>query len=497
MEIKSTNTKKILEKYSTIHALGMSNGLMLWDMRVNMPKGASKDRGKMRSIITGIYQDMMLSKEFLDLINSAEKEDLTLYEKAIIRSLKRETKFYLAIPPDELKEYIKLTTVAYNEWAKARTKSDFSIFAPYLEKVAEFSRKGAELLGYENEPYDAMLDRYEEGGLAREFDEMFSGIKKNIVPIFKKLAADRKHSLEDEPYNEQRLEDFITYVVRKFGYDFNRGRLDKTTHPFTMGIGLNDVRITTRYEGGKDFRMPLLGSIHEFGHAIYGMQIDPSLNWTPLASFSIIYSLGIHESQSRFWENMVGRSREFVETFHDVLVAFMPNFAEYDADEIYRYFNIVRPNFIRVEADELCYPMHILLRYELERDMMNEKLDISELPQVWNEKMETYLGIIPPDDTRGCLQDPHWSRMFGYFPTYAMGTILAAQIKNKMEKEIGPLGEFIRAKHFTPVTDWQKEKIHKYGSLYTPKELVKDALGEPMNVQYFTKHVKKYVELWG
>jgi carboxypeptidase Taq len=222
MEIKSTNMKKILEKYSIIHALGMSNGLMLWDMRVNMPKGASEDRGKMRSIITGIYQDMMLSKEFLNLINAAEKEDLTLYEKAVIRALKRETKFYLAIPPDMLKEYIKLTTVAYNEWAKARAKSNFSIFAPYLGKVAEFSRKGAELLGYENEPYDAMLDRYEEGVLARDFDEMFSGIKKNIVPVFKKLAADRKHSLEDEPYNEQRLEDFITYVIRKFGYDFNR-----------------------------------------------------------------------------------------------------------------------------------------------------------------------------------------------------------------------------------------------------------------------------------
>ncbi len=496
MNIKSTNMKKIMEKYTTIHALGMSTGLGLWDMRVNMLKDASEDRGKMRSIITGLYQDMMLNKEFLDLINVAEKEDLTLYEKAIIRSLKRETKFYLAIPPDVLKEYIKLTTVAYNEWVKARAKSDFSIFEPYLGKIAEFSRKFAELLRYENEPYDAMLDRYEEGILARDFDEMFTGIKKKIVPVFKKLADDRSHALENEPYNEERLKDFIIYVVRKFGYNFNRGRLDKTTHPFTMSIGMNDVRITTRYEGGKDFRMPLLGSIHEFGHAIYDMQIDPSLNWTPLASGSITYSLGIHESQSRFWENMVGRSREFIEAFHDVLIAFMPNIAMYGTEEIYRYFNIVRPNYIRVEADELCYPMHILLRYELERDMMNEKINISELPQVWNEKMENYMGIIPPDDARGCLQDPHWSRMFGYFPTYAMGTILAAQIKRKLENEIGPLGEFIRAKNFGPVTNWQKENIHKYSSLYTPKELVKTALGEPMNVEYFAKHVKKYVELW-
>ncbi|MFW9906452.1 MAG: carboxypeptidase M32 [Candidatus Thorarchaeota archaeon] len=496
MNIKSTNMKKILDKYTTIHALGMSTSLMLWDMRVNMPKNAIEDRGKMRSIMTGLYQDMMLNKEFLDLINLAEKEELTLFEKAIIRSLKRETKFYLAIPSEVLKEYIKLSTVAYNEWAKARAKSNFSIFKPHLEKIAEFSRKGAELLGYENEPYDAMLDRYEEGILARDYDEMFNDIKKKIVPIFKKLAMDRSHPLEKEPYNEERLKDFITYIVKKFGYDFNRGRLDKTTHPFTSSIGINDVRITTRYEGGKDFKPALLGSIHEFGHAIYAMQIDPSLNWTPLASGSITYSLGIHESQSRFWENMVGRSQEFIETFYDVFVALVPNVANYDTREIYRYFNIVRPNFIRVEADELCYPIHILLRYELERDMMNEKISISEVPQVWNEKMENYIGIVPPDDARGCLQDPHWTRMLGYFPTYAMGTILAAQIKNKIENEIGPLEEFIRAKNFTPVTNWQKENIHKYGSLYMPKDLIKSALGETMNVDYFVNHVDKYVKLW-
>ncbi|MFX0173685.1 MAG: carboxypeptidase M32, partial [Candidatus Hodarchaeota archaeon] len=320
-----------------------------------------------------------MNKEFLDLINLTEKEDLTLYERAIIRSLKRETKFFLAIPSEVLKEYIKLTTIAYNEWSKARAKSDFSIFEPHLEKIAEFSRKGGDLLGYENEPYDAMLDRYEEGILARDYDEMFNGIKKKIVPIFKKLATDRSHPLEKEPYNEERLKDFITYVVKKFGYDFNRGRLDKTTHPFTGSIGINDVRITTRYEGGKDFKEPLLGSIHEFGHAIYAMQIDPALNWTPLASGSIIYSLGIHESQSRFWENMVARSQEFIEAFYDVLITLVPNLANYDTGEIYQYFNIVRPNFIRVEADELNYPLHILLRYELERDIMNEKITISEV----------------------------------------------------------------------------------------------------------------------
>ncbi|MFX0050115.1 MAG: carboxypeptidase M32 [Candidatus Hermodarchaeota archaeon] len=404
--------------------------------------------------------------------------------------------FFLAIPSEVLKEYIKLTTIAYNEWFKARAKLDFSIFEPYLKKIAEFSRKGAELLGYENEPYDAMLDRYEEGALARDYDEMFNGIKQKIVPIFKKMAIDRSHPLENEPYNEERLKDFITYVVKKFGYDFNHGRLDKTTHPFTGSIGINDVRITTRYEGGKNFKDPLLGSIHEFGHAIYAMQIDPALNWTPQASGSITYSLGIHESQSRFWENMVGRSQEFIETFYDMLVVLVPNLANYDTREIYQYFNIVRPNFIRVEADELTYPLHILLRYELERDMMNEKINISKVPQVWNEKMENYVGIIPPDDARGCLQDPHWSRMFGYFPTYAMGIILAAQIKNKIENEIGLIGEFIQAKNFIPITNWEKENIHKFGSLYMPKDLIKSALGEPMNVEYFVKHVEKYVKLW-
>lgn len=491
--------KKLLDKFLDIWSVAYAGSLLGWDTETYMPASSIKERSIVFGRLTVLAQRMLLSPEFRELVNQAEKEKkLNDFEKGVIRVLKREIRIFEKLPPEFVEEFEKLTAEAKVVWRKAKEKSDFSIFEPYLTKIVDMSRKKAELLGYDEHPYDALLDLFEEELKTREVEDMFGNLKPSLVDILKRIrnsdGYQDKHPLEKEKYDIEKMKQLNKKILELFGFDFNRGRLDISAHPFTNSMGIFDVRITTRY-AGYDFRRSLLAVIHEFGHGLYELQIDEKLMATPIATG---VSLGVHESQSRFWENMIGRSLAFVETNFDLLKEFLPFLEKYQISDVYRYFNLVRPELIRVESDEVTYNQHIILRFEIEKGLIEEKLDVSELPQIWNENMDRILGIRPPNDALGVLQDIHWSMgAIGYFPTYSIGTILAVQIARKMESEIGNLSDLIHEKKYGEIRTWLKDKIHRWGSTYPPKELIKRALGENMNVRYFIDHLeRKYKRLY-
>ena len=492
---RNRKVRKLLELYKDIWAIGYATSLIHWDLSTYMPKGAAEERGAALARLNMLRQKLFLSPEFKELLKEAEKEEgLNDHEKGVIRVLRRDLDYFEKLPPELVKEESEVTAKGQVAWEKAKEKADFRLFKPHLEKIVNVERRKAEYLLKDKEGtlYDALLDLYEEGMTTRDVDRIFGEIREPLTKLFKRILDSglypQKHELEDRRYGVDAMRHLNLLVLEYFGYDFTRGRLDESAHPFTMEMGIDDVRITTWYHG-KDFRRSLGAVAHEFGHAIYELQIDRRLAGTPIAGG---VSLGVHESQSRFWENMVWRTRDFVEAFLPEMRAMLPFLREYDAEEIYRYFAMVRPELIRVEADEVHYPLHIILRYEIERDMLEGRLSVAELPEVWNEKMRHYIGVTPPNDALGVLQDIHWSMgSIGYFPTYAIGSILSAQFLHAYEEECGSIGDAIRGRRFDVIRKWQREKIHRWGSTYPPRELVKKASGEEINPEHFLRYLER------
>ncbi len=492
MVFQNPKVKKLIEKYADIWALNHATALMSWDTNTYMPRGAAERRGIAIARLSVLKQKIILSEEFKNLFKEAEKEeDLNEYERGVIRVLKRKLEFYEKVPPELLEEEAKVTTKARVVWEKAKEKSDFKSFEPHLEKIVEIERKKAEYREFDK-LYDALLDLFEEGLTSDDVDRTFSQLREPLTKLFRKILDSglfpRRHRLEEERYDREAMKYLNFLVLEYLGYDFSRGRLDVSAHPFTIDMSIDDVRITTWYHAS-DFRRSLGSVVHEFGHALYELQIDKRLAETPVGTG---VSLGVHESQSRFWENIVWRSKAFVDFFYPSMRALLSFLKEYGPEEVYRYFCMVRPEYIRVEADEVHYPLHIILRYEIEKALIEESLSVSEIPQVWNEKMEKYVGITPPNDKLGCLQDVHWSEGYiGYFPTYAIGSILAAQIKNALEAELGKLDDLIIRGEFKKIREWLKEKIHRWGATLPPKELIKRATGENLNPKYFLEYLQQ------
>ena len=486
--------KEILNKYRVIWAIGHASALMGWDLEVYMPPAGVKERSAASAELGVLSQRLLLDPEFVSLVEKASEAELANdYEKGLVRVLKREIDKMRKIPPEVLRELIKTTGEAQVVWREAKKKSDFSMFRPYLEKIVELERKIAEYLGYEEHPYDALLDLYEEGITVRDLDPVFSRLETELRKVIDKVLSEglfpQWHPLEDLAYRKEDLRELNQATLKMLGYPLGeRARLDESAHPFTQSIGINDVRITTRYEG-KDFKRSYLAVIHEFGHALYELQIDERLAMTPLASG---VSLGIHESQSRFWENMVARSKAFVYATYPLIEKYLPFVSGYGPEEVFLYFNIVRPSLIRVEADEVTYNMHIILRYRLEKALIEGSMEVSDLPSAWNDLMDKLLGVRPKNDAEGVLQDIHWSMgSIGYFPTYTLGTLAAAQIAEAIEKDLGSLEETIRGKEFGRLRDWLREKIHRWGATYPPKELLRRAVGEGYSADAFIRYIQR------
>jgi len=481
---------EIAEKYKPLWALDSVSALLEWDMETYMPLGSSAQRGFALAQTQLIRQERMT--QLVDLAAKAEKlVGLNDFEKGFVRVLKRDLDYYMKIPPKLLEDIIRTATEGTVVWREARKKSDFSMFQPYLKKMVGLKRQEAEKLGYTGHPYNALMDRYEEGVTTNDVDKIFSPMASSLKGILDKVLSagkfPRTHPLEEIAYDENAMKRVNENVLKLMQMPEKTFRMDVSTHPFTTSMSIEDVRITTRYEG-KDFKASLYSTIHESGHAIYDLQIDPSLDYTPL---SRAVSLGVHESQSRFWENFIGRSRDFISLVYPALKANLPFVAPYSADEVYRYANSVKPSLIRVDADELTYNFHIMLRYELEKKLIGGEIEVSEAPSMWNDLMEKYLGVRPQNDAEGILQDVHWSvGMIGYFATYSLGNIIAGMFYNRIRKDMD-LKATIAKGEFGKVKDWLKEKFHKYGAIYPPKDLQRRLFGEEYNPQWLIKYLQE------
>jgi len=480
---------KLLKEYKKIWALGVAKSSIYYDLTIFSPKESIKDKGEALGILSTLKKQILTSKTFLDLFEKAKKQANSDFEKGVIRVLERELDYYLKIPEDFMVDYNKLISKSSNKWLEAKKKSNFKIFKPYLEQIIEYSKKLANFLNSDKEPYDVLLDLFDEGMNMKKLDSIFA-IKKELKHLLDKVLENEwpeESRLKDLNYDKAKLRLLIVALLRSLGFDFNRGRIDYYEHPFTSNITNNDVRITFNNKN-KDFADVLTSVIHEFGHAIYDLQIDEKLAKTPVSSQE---NMSIHESQSRFWENIIGRSKEFMSFLLPLIKEFLN--IDTDEDELFYYFNLVKPSLIRTKADELTYNFHIFIRYEIEKAIFKEEVSVKELPELWNDLYEKYLGIKPNNDKEGILQDVHWSEaLFGYFPSYTLGNLLSAQIMFKIKDFNNLLSE----KNFAAIRLWLKENIHKHGNIYPPEVLIKKALGEDLNPDYFIKYLKtKYLKV--
>lgn len=502
MKIFDKNLRKLLLKYREIYLLEKTTLVLNWDLNVNLPSKATDARAEQISYLSELITEKWLDPEFKANFEKVvlKKEKLSELERGIVRNLERESKLYYKVPKEIITKKARLSTLAFMSWRQARLKNRFSFFLPNLVKLVELDRVIAEHLGYSLNPYDALLDLYEPGLTSGFLKKIFERLKEELTPIIIKITSKDKtrekfkiiDSKKIYPLKAQKKLSF--FVLKKMGYDFASGRMDVSPHPFTTTLGRFDVRITNRYKK-HDFRESLMGAMHEGGHALYNQGINKEYEYTPLDGGA---SLGIHESQSRFWENQIGRSEDFLRFMTPILQAFFPNqLSGVDNRDLFVLFNKVEPGFIRVEADEVTYNLHIALRFEIEDALINATLKPKGLPEVWRVKMKNYLGIVPENDNQGVLQDVHWSYgAFGYFPTYTLGNLYAALFYEVIRKEL-EVEDLVSRGEFTAILSWLRENIHKYGKFYWPDELVERVTGKSLDSNHFIDYIKtKYSKIY-
>lgn len=476
--------------------------LIFWDLRTGAPKKGVDRRSDVIGILSSEVFNMSTSEEMASyltqLLNEEIFNELDDITKASLLESKKNYDRNKKVPAKEYQEYVVLSTKAESVWEEAKEKSDFSLLEPYLEKLVNFNKKFIEYWGYEGNKYNTLLDMYEPGITVEKLDEVFAKLKERIVPLVQKIADSSVQPRANEllvsfPKDKQR--DFSLEILKELSYDFDAGRLDQTVHPFAIGLNPGDVRVTTKYDE-KDFRTAVFGTIHECGHALYEQNISTELLGTGLCSGT---SMGIHESQSLFYENFVGRHENFWKRHYESLQRYAGGkFDEISLEEFYLAINESKPSLIRIEADELTYSLHIMIRYELEKALFNDELQVKDLPEAWNEKYKSYLGIIPPNDAKGVLQDVHWSGgSFGYFPSYALGYMYAAQFKQAMLKDLPNYDELLATGDLEPVKAWLTEKVHQHGKLKKPLEILMDVTGEELNADHLIQYLEtKYNKIY-
>lgn len=496
------NLKTKLEefkKYITkIELLNSATSVLSWDMMVKIPRKGKPYRSEVLGYLSSESYKLQTSddmKAFIDYFIS--QENLDNITKAMVDNARKNYEQTKKIPEDRYREYIVLISNSFSYWEEARSKSDFSIFKPYLEKVIEFNQEFLEYWGYEGDKYNTLLDHYEPGATVEKLDKVFEELREAIVNLLNKIKASNikiDTSFFNKHFTKEEQESFGIFVANKLGYDFEAGRLDVSAHPFTTTFDNKDVRITTRYDEN-EFRGALFSTIHESGHAIYEQNIPDELKGTGLATG---VSMGVHESQSRYYENILGRSKEFWKYFYNEVQKRFIQFKDVSIEEFFKAINVVEPSLIRTEADELTYSLHVIIRYEIEKELINGRITVDELPEIWNAKYKEYLGVEPKNDAEGVLQDMHWSDgSFGYFPSYALGNLYGAQFLSKMIKDIPNYYKLIENGEFNNIREWLKENIHKYGSIYKPSEILMKVTGEELSAKYFIDYLnKKYSEIY-
>ncbi len=494
------NIKEVEQSFITLvkkmSSYGEALSLMFWDLRTGAPKKGVEQRSETIGTLSSEVFNMSVSDEmgeYLQALSQPEVQgELSDITKKMVEVTQKEYEKNKKIPADEYKEFVILTSKAESAWEEAKEKADFQSFAPYLEKIVAYLRKYVERIGYEGHPYNALLDDYEPGVTVDVLDRVFGELREKLVPLVKAVTespAQPKTDFLFEHFSKEKQNAFSLDILKQLQYDFEAGRLDTTVHPFAATINRNDVRITTKYDE-KDFRTAIFGTIHECGHALYEQNISEELIGTPLCDGT---SMGIHESQSLFCENFVGRNYSFWKKNYSLLKEYSNGqFDDVSLDDFYKAINVAGPSLIRIEADEMTYSLHIILRYEIEKALITGEIEVKDLPQIWNDKMEEYLGVRPSHDGEGVLQDVHWSGgALGYFPSYALGYIYAAQLKNTMNEAIPNYDELLEAGDFSPIKEWLVQNVHQYGKMKKPLEIIQDITGEGLNPSYLIEYLEQ------
>ena len=493
----------LIEKYinyrTQMQALGYANYLISFDSETIAPVGCLEERSKQVGVLSEMSYKLERSEEYINIVNTLHDhlDQLDDVLKVEIKKVYKDLQNSLKIPMEELVEYSILISKAQNIWATAKVNDNYNLFKDTLKEIISFNKR---LVKYLETPtlkgYDVLLDQYEEGMTKEKYDEFFNLLKTNIVPLV--LNIKDKDLIDDKllgklyDVNKQKI--FADYLMNVMCFDKTRGIISESEHPFTSGYGTTDVRVTNHYY--EDLLVSsIFSAIHELGHGTYEQQCDPALDATLVGGGT---SMAMHESQSRFYENIVGRSYEFWKKHYSKLQElFNEELKDVTLDDFYRSINKVECSLIRTEADELTYPLHIMVRYEIEKMIIESDVDVDELPRIWNRLYKEYLGIDVPTDKEGILQDVHWAGgSFGYFPTYALGSAYGAQLLDSMRKDLN-FEEEISKDNLAGINKWLKEKIHIFGATKTPDELLRFSTGKSFDAQYYVDYLKnKFSKLY-
>lgn len=494
-----SSVNRLRETEAKIAALNHAMGLLYTDGVTVAPQESSAGRAQTMGILSGMQYEVQTSERFYILLKELEahKEELDPQVRREVHVLLRDAERTRKIPSEEYIAYARLVSEAEDVWAAAKRENSYERFAPFLEKIVAFHRREAELWEPDKDPYDVLLDTFEEGLTMEALEQFFTTVRSGIVPLLKKIAAvgqtDYPFAQQFYPASDQAV--LSRKLMQLEGLDTLRCILGETEHPFTDAYNNKDVRITTHYYEN-DFISSIYSVLHEGGHAIYEMGCDDVYNYTTLFGGA---SMGMHESQSRFYENIIGRSRAFAGPLLKVCKEVFPNqLADVTEEQFYHAVNRAEPSLIRTEADELTYPLHIMVRYEIEKKLIHGELNVKDVPCVWNDLYEEYLGIRPKTDAEGCLQDVHWAGgSIGYFPSYALGSAYGAQMVKRMERDLPDLWTDIAEGDLSKATKWLREKIHRYSALYTPAELMQQICGGFDATDYVEYLQHKFTEIYG
>lgn len=489
---------ELTHRMREIAVLGSCAGLLGWDERTGLPPAGAELRASQLSLLARLVHEQTTHPRIGELLALVESGKLDTEPASCVREIRRGYDRAVKVPARLVEELAHVTTLAQQAWVTARANKDWAAFRPWLEKVVALKREEAQAVGYRESPYDALLDEYEPGATAREITALFAQLREQLTPLIAAIAASGNKSgteilTREFPIEAQKK--LGEKVARVIGFDFNAGRLDTTTHPFCSGIGPGDCRITTRYNP-RFFSESFFGILHEAGHGLYeqGLRAD-AFGLAP----GMYCSLGLHESQSRFWENQVGRGRPFWGWCFPLAQEHFPTALRgVSIDEFYAAINTVAPSFIRVEADEATYNLHIILRFELEQALLTGDLPVADVPAAWNEKFTASLGLKVPDDSLGCLQDIHWSGGgIGYFPTYTLGNLYAAQLMEALRRDLGDVDASFRQGDFSGVLTWLREKVHHAGRTESAGALCQRITGQPLSHEPLLAYLRgKYTPLY-
>ncbi|MDQ7849667.1 MAG: carboxypeptidase M32 [Armatimonadota bacterium] len=477
-------------------------GVLGWDQQTHMPPGGGRARAEQLATLSRLIHEMFTSRRTGELLEAAERAaeqlDPDSDEAALVRVTRRDYDRATKLPSEFVAARSRASSLSIEAWRQARPANDFAAFCPHLQQMVDYARRTADYLGYAQHPYDALLDLYEPLMTSREVTELFARLREGIVPLVRAIAAAPQvdDSVLHQEYDEAKQQSFALEVVQAFGYDISRGRLDRAPHPFAASFSRDDARITTRFDR-RFFNPAVFAIFHEAGHAMYHQGMAPSLERTPLAGGA---SLGVHESQSRMWENLVGRSRPFWQHYFPRLRELFPEqLTGVDAEGFYRAVNKVQPSLIRVEADEVTYNLHIILRFELEKALVEGSLRVEDAPGAWNARMAEYLGVTPPSDADGLMQDIHWaSGSIGYFPTYTLGNVMAAQLFAAALREHPALPEDFARGEFRVLLEWLRKHVHRHGRKFFPQDLLQRATGSRLTPEPYLRYLwVKFGEIYG